>query len=92
MPLLNFCSTATPGGILVGTFKGDDGHCSHRGDYTLIALQTWPGLRWTILESGIFIDMGPGTDSAVSGFSFMDLNSILRNLKAEIEGRIRGLE
>jgi hypothetical protein len=57
-------------------------HCSHRGDYTLTALKTWPGLRWTILEPGMFIDMGPGTvhgvispvNSAVSGFSFMDPN------------------
>jgi hypothetical protein len=67
-------------------------HCSKRGDYTLTALKTWPGLRWTILHPGLFIDMEVGIvhglmspiNSAVSGWSFMDpkwlVNGRLREL------------
>ena len=36
-------------------------HFSRRGDHILTALKTWPGLRWTILYRGSFIDIEAGT-------------------------------
>jgi hypothetical protein len=40
-------------------------HASSKGDYTRTAVRTWPGLRWTILHVGEYIEMIPGTVHAV---------------------------
>src|SRR6266496_301338 len=54
-------------------------HASSKGDYTRTAVRTWPGLRWTILHVGEYIEMIPGTvhavlsaeNSAVAGWHHM---------------------
>ena len=54
-------------------------HASSKGDYTRTAVKTWPGLRWTILHVGEYIEMIPGTihgvlsaeNSAVAGWHHM---------------------
>jgi len=54
-------------------------HASSKGDYTRTAVRTWPGLRWTILHVGEYIEMIPGTvhavlsaeNSAVTGWHHM---------------------
>jgi hypothetical protein len=51
-------------------------HGSSKGDYTRTAVRTWPGVRWTILELGKYVEMMPGTvhgvisaeNSAVAGW------------------------
>jgi hypothetical protein len=40
-------------------------HGSSKGDYTRTAVRTWPGIRWTILHVGEYIEMIPGTTHAV---------------------------
>jgi hypothetical protein len=59
----------------------EDLHRSQRGDYTLTAIKTWPGLRWTILSPGQYVQMDPGAvhsiispvnSASVSGWPFID--------------------
>jgi hypothetical protein len=54
-------------------------YASRKGDYTWTAVKTWPGLRWSILHPGEYIEMLPGTvhasitpvNSAICGWYFM---------------------
>jgi hypothetical protein len=59
----------------------EDLHRSHRESYTLTAIETWPGLRWTILSPGQYVQMDPGAvhsimspvnSASVSGWPFID--------------------
>lgn len=54
-------------------------HCASRGEYTSIAISTWPNMKWAILRCGEYIEMSPGTvhavvspmNSAVSGWTYV---------------------
>jgi hypothetical protein len=55
-------------------------HCTSRGNYTWIAITEWPGMRWSILTPGEFLNIKAGqihcvlspSNSAVCGWKFME--------------------
>ena len=73
-----------------------DIHCCKKGEVTVGAVKTWPGLHWTILQTGKYLIMEPGQvhavvspeNSAVSGWSFISLEW----LKSGVIERMMGWE
>jgi hypothetical protein len=78
---------------LLTTFGNSDRF--HDRDDILTALKTWPGLRWSILSSGEYVQMDVGmvystispVNSAVSGWSFFDAKWLSNGLLEEVVTR-----